>query len=217
MEQTPPPVTLAVEQINAYYGESHILRNVSFTVEPGEVVCLMGRNGMGKTTTLKTLTGLLPARSGTIRFAGREITHERTDLRARQGLAYVPQGREIIPHLTCTKTCCSATGTAPPSVGMSRSRRPLRRSISSFRNSRRFCIAPAGCSVAGSSSSWRSGGRSCRAPSCSCWMSRRRGFSPRLSIRSRMSLLGLNSRAALPFCWWNRASTLPPGWRKNTS
>jgi urea transport system ATP-binding protein len=100
MAHPTPQVTLAVEQINAYYGESHILRNVSFTIEPGEVVCLMGRNGMGKTTTLKTLTGLLPARSGTIRFAGREITHERTDLRARQGLAYVPQGREIIPHLT---------------------------------------------------------------------------------------------------------------------
>lgn len=93
-------VLLAVEHINAYYGESHILRNVSFTVEPGEVVCLMGRNGMGKTTTLKTLTGLLPVRSGRILFDGHEITHDKTDRRARVGLAYVPQGREIIPHLT---------------------------------------------------------------------------------------------------------------------
>ncbi|MFZ1805392.1 MAG: urea ABC transporter ATP-binding subunit UrtE [Nitrospira sp.] len=93
-------MTLALENINAYYGESHILRNVSFTIEPGEVVCLMGRNGMGKTTTLKTLTGLLPARSGTITFEGRDITQDRTDLRAKRGLAYVPQGREIIPHLT---------------------------------------------------------------------------------------------------------------------
>ncbi|MBX3649598.1 MAG: ATP-binding cassette domain-containing protein, partial [Rhodocyclaceae bacterium] len=73
-----PPLTLVVDQINAYYGESHILRNVSFTIEPGEVVCLMGRNGMGKTTTLKTLTGLLPARSGTIWFNGVEITREPT-------------------------------------------------------------------------------------------------------------------------------------------
>lgn len=100
MEQATPQVMLAVEHINAYYGESHILRNVSFTVEPGEVVCLMGRNGMGKTTTLKTLTGLLPVKSGTITFDGRVITQERTDRRAKQGLAYVPQGREIIPHLT---------------------------------------------------------------------------------------------------------------------
>jgi urea transport system ATP-binding protein len=93
-------LTLALENINAYYGESHILRNVSFTIEPGEVVCLMGRNGMGKTTTLKTLTGLLPARSGKITFDGLDITHDRTDLGARKGLAYVTQGREIIPHLT---------------------------------------------------------------------------------------------------------------------
>ena len=94
------PLTLSFENVNAYYGESHILRNVSFTIEPGEVVCLMGRNGVGKTTTLKTLTGLLPVRAGTITFDGVDITHDRTDRRAQRGLAYVPQGREIIPHLT---------------------------------------------------------------------------------------------------------------------
>ncbi len=93
-------LTLELTNVNAYYGESHILRNVSFTIEPGEVVCLMGRNGVGKTTTLKTLTGLLPVRSGTITFGGQDITHEKTDRRAKGGLAYVPQGREIIPHLT---------------------------------------------------------------------------------------------------------------------
>ncbi|MBS0182201.1 MAG: urea ABC transporter ATP-binding subunit UrtE [Nitrospira sp.] len=100
MAQETKHLTLVLENINAYYGESHILRNVSFTIEPGEVVCLMGRNGMGKTTTLKTLTGLLPARSGKITFDGSDITHDRTDRRAKKGLAYVPQGREIIPHLT---------------------------------------------------------------------------------------------------------------------
>ena len=91
---------LQLEKINAYYGESHILRDVSFTIELGEVVCLMGRNGVGKTTTLKVLTGLLPARSGQLKFDGADITKEPTDRRARRGLAYVPQGREIIPHLT---------------------------------------------------------------------------------------------------------------------
>ncbi|MDH4154322.1 MAG: urea ABC transporter ATP-binding subunit UrtE [Nitrospira sp.] len=100
MAQETKRLTLTLENVNAYYGESHILRNVSFTIEPGEVVCLMGRNGVGKTTTLKTLTGLLPVRGGKITFDGTEITHDRTDLRARKGLAYVPQGREIIPHLT---------------------------------------------------------------------------------------------------------------------
>lgn len=91
---------LELKNINAYYGESHILRNVSFTVEAGEVACLMGRNGVGKTTTLKVITGLLAARSGLIRFDGAEVTKAPPDRRARRGLAYVPQGREIIPHLT---------------------------------------------------------------------------------------------------------------------
>ena len=91
---------LELKNVNAYYGESHILRNVSFTVEPGEVACLMGRNGVGKTTTLKAITGLLPVRSGQISFGGTDMTTLPTDRRARQGLAYVPQGREIIPHLT---------------------------------------------------------------------------------------------------------------------
>ena len=91
---------LELKNINAYYGESHILRNVSFTVEPGEVACLMGRNGVGKTTTLKAITGLLPVRSGQISFGGTDMTTLPTDRRARQGLAYVPQGREILPHLT---------------------------------------------------------------------------------------------------------------------
>ncbi len=94
------PSVLKLDHVNAYYGESHILRDVSFTIDPGQVVCLMGRNGVGKTTTLKTLTGLLPVRSGKIIFDGTDISQYRTDLRAKQGLAYVPQGREIIPHLT---------------------------------------------------------------------------------------------------------------------
>jgi urea transport system ATP-binding protein len=91
---------LELSNINAYYGESHILRNVSFTVAPGEVVCLMGRNGVGKTTTLNVITGLLPARSGSMIFDGSNVTKLSTDRRARRGLAIVPQGREIIPHLT---------------------------------------------------------------------------------------------------------------------
>jgi urea transport system ATP-binding protein len=91
---------LELKHINAYYGESHILRNVSFSVAPGEVACLMGRNGVGKTTTLKVITGLLPARSGQMIFDGMDVTKLSTDRRARRGLALVPQGREIIPHLT---------------------------------------------------------------------------------------------------------------------
>lgn len=91
---------LQLDNINVYYGESHILRNVSFEVEQGQVLCLMGRNGVGKTTTLKAIMGLLKARSGQVRLGGADMTGESSDRRVRRGLAYVPQGREILPHLT---------------------------------------------------------------------------------------------------------------------
>jgi urea transport system ATP-binding protein len=91
---------LRLDNLNVYYGESHVLRNVSLEVERGQVLCLMGRNGVGKTTTLKAIMGLLKSRSGQIQFGGADITAESSDRRARRGLAYVPQGREILPHLT---------------------------------------------------------------------------------------------------------------------
>ena len=91
---------LRLEKVNVYYGESHILRNVSFYIEAGQVACVMGRNGVGKSTTLKAIMGILPVRSGQVGFDGADITKLPTDRRAKAGLAYVPQGREIIPHLT---------------------------------------------------------------------------------------------------------------------
>lgn len=91
---------LKLDGVNAYYGESHILRNVSFLVDPGQVVCLMGRNGVGKTTTLKAIMGLTPVRSGRVSFEGVDLTKATPDRRAGRGLALVPQGREILPHLS---------------------------------------------------------------------------------------------------------------------
>ncbi len=91
---------LQLDNVNVYYGESHILRNVSFEVETGQVLCLMGRNGVGKTTTLKAITGLLAPRSGRVCLDGRDVTDDAPDRRVKRGLAYVPQGREILPHLT---------------------------------------------------------------------------------------------------------------------
>lgn len=91
---------LQIKNLNVYYGESHILRDVNFVVEPGSAVCLMGRNGVGKTTLLKAIMGLLPAREGSIAFEERDITRVQTFRRARLGIGYVPQGREIIPRLT---------------------------------------------------------------------------------------------------------------------
>ncbi|MBD2504033.1 urea ABC transporter ATP-binding subunit UrtE [Anabaena azotica] len=91
---------LNISNLNVYYGESHILRNVDLTVPSGQMVCLIGRNGVGKTTLLKTIMGLLKPRSGTINLAGNLINTKSPDQRAKMGIGYVPQGREIIPRLT---------------------------------------------------------------------------------------------------------------------
>jgi urea transport system ATP-binding protein len=91
---------LEISNLNVYYGESHILRNVDLSVQPGQMVCLIGRNGVGKTTLLKTIIGLLKPRSGQINFDGQLINLKSPDQRAKMGIGYVPQGREIIPQLT---------------------------------------------------------------------------------------------------------------------
>lgn len=99
-DKTQPPLMLQVSNLNVYYNESHILRNVDLNVPTGQMICLIGRNGVGKTTLLKTIIGLLKPRIGTIALAGEPITNKSPDQRARLGIGYVPQGREIIPRLT---------------------------------------------------------------------------------------------------------------------
>jgi urea transport system ATP-binding protein len=91
---------LSIDGLNVYYGESHILRDVDLNVFPGQMVCLIGRNGVGKTTLLKSVIGLLTPRRGQILFDGQAIAHLSPDQRARRGIGYVPQGREIIPRLS---------------------------------------------------------------------------------------------------------------------
>jgi urea transport system ATP-binding protein len=91
---------LTVERLDVAYGGSQVLWGVDLKVGAGEVVCLMGRNGVGKTTLLKTIMGLLPPRRGRVTFEGADITGWSSDRRARAGLGYVPQGREVFPHLT---------------------------------------------------------------------------------------------------------------------
>jgi urea transport system ATP-binding protein len=91
---------LTVKNIDQYYGGSHILRNVSFEAQDGKVTVLLGRNGVGKTTLLKSLMGLVPIRSGSIEFDGRHIEKATPYERARAGIGFVPQGREIFARLT---------------------------------------------------------------------------------------------------------------------
>ena len=91
---------LSIHELNQFYGGSHILRNVSFDVPMGAVTTLLGRNGVGKSTLLKCLMGVVPAKSGGVVWHGENITRWRPDQRVRGGIAYVPQGREIFPRLT---------------------------------------------------------------------------------------------------------------------
>ena len=91
---------LAVSDLRANYGRIPILVGIDLEIEGGEVIGILGHNGMGKTTLMKTLIGLVPATGGTIVFDGQDITHERAHRRVRRGLGYVPQGREIFPRLT---------------------------------------------------------------------------------------------------------------------
>ncbi len=91
---------LSVKNIHQYYGGSHILRDVSLEVPPGQVTVLLGRNGVGKTTLLKSLMGLVPVKSGTVEFGGQAITSATPYQRARAGIGFVPQGREIFARLT---------------------------------------------------------------------------------------------------------------------
>jgi urea ABC transporter ATP-binding protein UrtE len=91
---------LEVEGLRAGYATGDVLQGISITVASGEVVGVLGRNGVGKSTVMKAVIGLLPARSGTLRFKGDEITREGAHRRARRGIGYVPQGREIFPHMS---------------------------------------------------------------------------------------------------------------------
>ena len=104
---------LSVKHLNQYYGGSHILRDLSFEVPAGKVTALLGRNGVGKSTLLRTLMGLIPARSGEVDFFSRNITDSRPFERVRAGIGYVPQGREIFPRLTVAENLEMGLATRP--------------------------------------------------------------------------------------------------------
>jgi urea transport system ATP-binding protein len=91
---------LQVEGLNQYYGQSHTLWDVNLEVEEGSCMCVMGRNGVGKTTLMRVVMGVLKGKSGSIKFNGKELFSKATETRAQVGIAYVPQGREIFAQLS---------------------------------------------------------------------------------------------------------------------
>jgi urea transport system ATP-binding protein len=108
---------LTVAGLNQYYGGSHTLRDIGFEVANGSCTALLGRNGVGKSTLLKCLMGVLRTRSGTVTLDGTDITRLAPHQRARLGLAYVPQGREIFPRLTVEENLLTGFATARSADG----------------------------------------------------------------------------------------------------
>ncbi|MCZ7675424.1 MAG: ATP-binding cassette domain-containing protein [Roseovarius sp.] len=91
---------LQVKGLRGGYGAETVLQGVDLNIAPGEIVAVIGRNGVGKSTLMRTLTGLLRPSAGTIQLAGRDVTAEPADRRARAGIGYIPQGRDVFPDLT---------------------------------------------------------------------------------------------------------------------
>jgi urea transport system ATP-binding protein len=130
ISHAPAPATasqsiLRVSGLNVYYGESHILRDVDLRIPEGEMVCLIGRNGVGKTTFLKTVIGLLQQKSGTIDYDGRQLQSEAPYRRARAGIGYVSQGRDIIPQLSVKENLLLGMEALPGGLSRNRHIDPL--------------------------------------------------------------------------------------------
>jgi urea transport system ATP-binding protein len=104
---------LEVQKLNVYYGDSHVIRNAGFALGERETLAIMGRNGMGKTTLLKSLIGLLPARSGSVALDGKPLLGRKSYERVADGLAYVPQGRMIFPYLSVEENILSGMENMP--------------------------------------------------------------------------------------------------------
>jgi branched-chain amino acid transport system ATP-binding protein len=104
---------IEARELHAYYGASHVLHGIDFSISAGEAVGLMGRNGMGKTTLIRSLIGHVPPRRGEVKINGRIMTRAAAHLIARQGVAYVPEGRGIFPNLTVKENLIMAARSGP--------------------------------------------------------------------------------------------------------
>ena len=120
MHPSSTDLILKASSVNVYYGEGHILRDVDLQIPQGEMVCLIGRNGVGKTTFLKTLIGLLQQKSGSIEYESTQLLKQPPYRRARNGIGYVSQGRDIIPRLTVRENLMLGMEALPGGMGKNR-------------------------------------------------------------------------------------------------
>ena len=145
---------ISIESVKQYYGGTQILWDLDLEVERGSVTCIMGRNGVGKTTLLKCLMGLLPVSAGQIQVDGVDYTHSSAESRARGGIGYVPQGRDIFPLLTVEENLKIALGSRPD-----RSRKIPERIFDLFPVLAEMMNRRGGTSPEGSNSNWPLVGR----------------------------------------------------------
>ena len=173
-------LVLDVAELRAGYGHVPVLHGVSLQVHEGEAIGIVGHNGMGKTTLLKTLIGLLLPSAGRITLDGVDVTHTPAHLRSRMGIAYVPQGRGILPALSAHDNLRLAWRAGN---GESETQ-AVQRVVDAFRGWRGCSTDAAARSRAASSRSWRWPARSCRGRGCCCWTNRAKASSRRSCRRS---------------------------------
>ena len=163
---------LEVSGIKVNYGKSKVINGLSINIEEGEKLAILGRNGVGKTTLLKAVMGVLPLEDGHIALEGEDISKEMPHMRSKQGIAYVPQGREIIPDLTVEENL-DLGGYAHTSDLSGQKNKVL-----DFFRRLMYTLKEKGeCFLADSSSSWQLPARLWQALKSFCLMSRRRAFS----------------------------------------
>ena len=196
---------LEIQGIHTYYGGIHALKGVSLRVEEREIVCLIGANGAGKTTTLMTLSGVIQAKQGSIRFLGKDITRLAPEKIVAMGITQIPEGRMIFPSSRCGKTCFWGHICGPARRTCKKRRIGYFHFFPSSGSDGNNRAAP--CPAA-SSRCWPSAGPSWPSRSCWCWTSHPWGSPPSWwKIFSRW-LPGSTQREP-PYCWWSKT----PRWR----
>lgn len=197
---------LSVQDLDAGYGRARVLFGISLEVEPGQLVCVMGRNGVGKTTLLDTVMGVLGATAGSVTFDGRDVTRLAPHERVRLGMAYVPQGHETFPQLSVLGNLLVTLEAAGGP------QEALEQALETFPASSPCSSAvPDSCPVVSSSSS-PSPARWSPGPDCSSWTSPPRASSRPSSSRSRRRSSACTARGS-PCCWSSSTWMWPCAWR----